>query len=66
MASVNISIPQNAACEIETDSGLSSNNFDGFTKTDDGHYQTPGFANAKNKIHINIDGGMSDFKVNRY
>jgi len=66
MASVNINIPQNAACEIETDSGLSSNNFDGFTKTSDGNYQTPGFASAQNKIHINISGGMSDFKVNRY
>jgi len=66
MASVEIAIPQNAACEIETDSGLSSNNFEGFTKTDDGHYQTPGFAAAKNKLHINISGGMSSFKVNRY
>ena len=66
MASVNIAIPQNAACEIETDSGLSSNNFDGFTKTDDGHYQTPGFATAKNKIHIDITGGMSDFRVTKY
>jgi hypothetical protein len=66
MASVEIAIPQNAACEIETDSGLSSNNFEGFNKTDDGHYQTPGFATAKNKMHINIDGGMSSFKVNRY
>ena len=66
MASVEIAIPQNAACEIETDSGLSSNSFDGFTKTDDGHYQTPGFATAKNKLHININGGMSSFKVTRY
>ncbi|MFI5158270.1 MAG: LiaI-LiaF-like domain-containing protein [Sphingobacteriales bacterium] len=66
MASVEINIPQNAACEVETDSGLSSNNFNGFNKTNDGHYETPGFASAKNKIHINISGGISDFKVNRY
>ena len=63
---VTISIPQNAACRIETDSALSSTNFDGFDKREDGHYETPGFDNAKNKIYINMSGGVSDFKVRRY
>ena len=66
MASVNISIPQNAACKIITDSGLSNNSFDGFTKTDDDNYETPGFDAAKTKIILNISGGLSDFKVHRY
>jgi len=66
MADVNINIPQNAACKIITDSGLSSNSFDGFTKTDDDNYETPGFDAAKSKIIINISGGISSFKVHRY
>jgi hypothetical protein len=61
-----ISIPQGAACDIETDSGLSDNHYDGFTKTSDNEYETPGFSSAKNKIHIHISGGLSDFKVSRY
>jgi hypothetical protein len=66
MANVSISVPQNAACKITTDSGLSNNSFDGFTKTDDGDYETPGFDAAKTKIILNISGGLSDFKVHRY
>ncbi|HEY0244107.1 MAG TPA: hypothetical protein VGC01_00965, partial [Mucilaginibacter sp.] len=66
VSEVNISIPQNAACRIKTDSGLSSNQFDGFNKKDDDDYETAGFANAKNKMYINISGGISDIKVKRY
>jgi hypothetical protein len=66
MASVDINIPQNAACRITTDSGLSSTDFDGFTKKDDGTYETTGYETAVNKLNININGGMSGFKVNRY
>jgi hypothetical protein len=66
VSEVTIEIPQNAACRVETDSGLSSNSFDGFTKKDDGHYETTGFDAAKNKIYIHMSGGISDFKVRRY
>jgi hypothetical protein len=66
VSEVRIRVPNNAACRISTDSGLSSNNFEGFTKTNDGHYETPGFNSAKNKINIKLDGGISDFKVTRY
>lgn len=66
VSGVDISIPQNAACSIETDSGLSDNKFDGFSKTSDNNYETPGFSSAKNKMHIHISGGLSDFKVRRY
>jgi hypothetical protein len=66
VSSVDISIPQDAACSIETDSGLSDNHFDGFNKTRDNNFETPNFATAKNKIHVHISGGLSDFKVSRY
>lgn len=66
VSEVTIEVPQNAACRVQTDSGLSSNSFDGLTKKDDGHYETPGFDAAKNKIFIHMSGGISDFKVRRY
>jgi hypothetical protein len=66
VSSVEVSIPQNAACSIQTDSGLSSNNFDGFNKSADNNFETPGYSAAKNKMHIHISGGLSDFKVRRY
>jgi hypothetical protein len=66
VSEVEISIPQNVACEITSASGLSSSNFDGFTKKDNGVYTTAGFENAKNKLFIRMTGGISDFKVHRY
>jgi len=66
VSGVDISIPQNAACSIETDSGLSDNHFEGFNKTSDNNYETPGFNTAKNKMHIHISGGLSGFNVKRY
>ena len=66
VSGIDISIPKDAACSIETDSGLSDNHFEGFNKTSDNNYETPGFAAAKNKIHIHMSGGLSDFKVKKY
>lgn len=66
VSEVNIRIPQSAACRIVTESGLSSNNFNGFVKKEDNSYETPGFSSAKNKMYIKMSGGVSDFKVNRY
>jgi len=66
VSGVNIKIPENAACSIESNSGLSGNDFDGFTKTRDNHYETPNFAAAKNKMYIHISGGLSGFDVSRY
>jgi hypothetical protein len=63
---VEISIPKNAACKVDVSSGLSSNNFDGFTKIDGSHYITPGYEAAANKIYIHLKGGVSDFNVKRF
>jgi len=64
-SSVDITIPNTAACDIESNTGLASNSFDGFDKQDNGHYQTPGFAAAKNKMFITINGGVGSFDVHR-
>ncbi|QQL49169.1 LiaF transmembrane domain-containing protein [Mucilaginibacter ginkgonis] len=66
VSDIKISVPNGAACSITSSTGLSDNKFNGFTKTSDNHYETPGFANAKKRIYINISGGMSDFSVDRY
>jgi hypothetical protein len=63
---VEISIPKNAACDITVHSGLSSNDFEGFTKVNGSHYTTPGFEGSANKIYIHLKGGVSDFEVKRY
>ncbi len=66
VSGVDISIPKDAACSIETESGLSDNHFEGFNKSDENSYETAGYQNAKTKIHIHISGGLSDFHVKRY
>jgi len=66
MAGVDIYIPRDAACSVETDSGLSGNQFDDIPKVSDDHYQTAGYDQAKTKFDIHISGGFSGFHVNRY
>jgi hypothetical protein len=65
-ADITIEVPKDAACHIETNAGLSSTSFDGFTKQDEENYVTANFKSAKNKIYIKFSGGVSDFKVHRY
>ena len=66
VSEVNIKIPKDAACRIRKSSGLSSSDFQGFVKQGDKSYETPGFATAKNKYYISIQGGVSEFNVTRY
>ncbi|HVW96499.1 MAG TPA: DUF5668 domain-containing protein [Mucilaginibacter sp.] len=66
VSAVNVKIPMDAACRIESNSGLSGNDFNGFSKTHDNVYETPNFASARNKLYIHISGGLSGFDVSRY
>ena len=66
VAAITIRIPQDAACEIRLESALADNDFQGFQKKDGDHYQTPGFATAKNKIHIRANCSLSSFKIERF
>lgn len=65
-ADITIKIPKAAACRIEKHSAMSSSNFDGFDKKDDGSFETRGYPSAKSKILIQFSGGVADFKVIRY
>ena len=65
-SSVEISIPEEAGCEIKSDIVLSKKKFEGFKKTDDDVYRTENFNSAVKKIFMNIDSGVSSIKINRY
>lgn len=66
VADVKLNIPEGSGCLIKTKTGLSSKDFTGFTKLDNGTYETPNYKSAVNKIFINLDGGLSNFEVQRY
>lgn len=66
ISEVDLEVPKDAACSIESKSNLSSTQFDGFKQTDKTHYETPGFESAVTKIIIHLDGSMSDYEVHRY
>lgn len=66
VSETDISIPRSVGCQIKVKSGMSSQDFDEFTKQPDGTYTTDGFSSATKKIIINLNGGLSDFEVKRY
>ncbi len=66
IAKVSILIPTESGCKIITKTGLSSKDFPGFTKSDDGTFTSPNYSSTSNKIMINLKGGLSDFEVKRY
>ena len=66
IADVKIKIPTSSGCRIKTKTGLSAKDFTGFTKMNDGTYETPNYSTSTNKIFINFDGGLSSFEVARY
>lgn len=66
VAEVKIEVPETVGCQIKTSTGLSSKDFEGFTKKGDGTYETANYSSATKKINIVLKGGLSDFNVNRY
>lgn len=66
VADVKINIPEGSGCRIKTKTGLSSRDFNGFSKLADGTYETPNYKTSAKKIFLNLDGGLSSFEVNRY
>lgn len=66
VADVKIRIPSAAGCRIKSSTGLSAKDFTGFTKLENGSYETPNYATSTKKIFITLDGGLSNFEVSRY
>jgi hypothetical protein len=59
-------VPRGAGCQIKTDSGLSFEDFDGFTRQPDGSYATSNFNSTTKRIIIAMKGGLSNIEVKRY
>jgi hypothetical protein len=66
VADVKIRVPEGAGCRITSKTGLSSKDFTGFIKLENGTYETPNYASSTKKIFISLDGGLSNFEVSRY
>jgi hypothetical protein len=66
IADITVLIPKGVACEVQIGSAIADNDLFGFQKKDDDHYETPGFASAKNKIHIKSNCTLSSFKIDWY
>lgn len=60
-----IEVPDSAGCKIIGEDGPNSFSFDGFDMNDDEDWQTPNFTEAKRKIVINLDAGLSKTSVRR-
>ncbi len=65
-SSVTLRIPSSTACELRTESALSSKNFEGFNKIESGLYRTSNFNDAKKRMTIRIESGLSKLTVERY
>lgn len=63
---IEINVPSESACEVNTSTILSGRELDGFNKIRKGLYQTPNFSNSANQIFIDIDAAVSGVKVERY
>lgn len=66
VADVKINIPEGSGCKIRTKTGLSAKDFADFIKIDNGNYETANYKTSAKKVFINLDGGLSNFEVNRY
>jgi hypothetical protein len=64
-SSINIEIPYESACELRTNTVLSSRDIDGFNKISGGLYQTPNFSDSVSQIIIEIDAAVSSLEVKR-
>lgn len=66
VSEIEISIPDSVACKINIESGLSSNDFKGFIKREDGSFTTENYDESSKAIVLNLEGGLSKFRVKRY
>lgn len=66
VADVKLRIPKTLGCRLTSKTGLSSKDFEGFEKKNNGTYETSNYGTAAKKIFISLDGGLSNFEVSRY
>lgn len=64
-ADLDITVPAGVAARIDFEGGISSLDIDEsrFPKQDDGHYVSPDFNDAANRVTIKIEAGVSDITI---
>jgi hypothetical protein len=65
-SSIDIEIPEEFACEITTNTILSSKDLEGFNKISNGTYVTDDFSDRSKNIIIEVDAAVSSLNVERY
>lgn len=65
-AALKIYVPKTSGCKVTGDMVLMTKELDGLTKSESGNYQTNNYEGSKNKVLINVDGGVSSIKIKRY
>lgn len=65
-ASLTVYIPETSGCKVTGDMVLMSKELKGFDKKESSYYYTSNYDESKNKIIIDVNGGVSSFKVLRY
>ncbi len=65
VADIDIDLPADVACEIISNSALSSKDFEGFTKVSSGIYRTPDFDKSKTHWVLSLETGVSSVSVSR-
>ena len=63
---IDILIPQNVGCEINSEAALTSRNYEGFVKIKKNLYRTESFDSSQKRIYIEIDCGVSSIDVKKY
>ena len=65
-ASLTIYVPKASGCKVSGEMILMKKELSGFDKKGSDYYITNNYEESPNKILIDIDGGVSSFKVRRY
>lgn len=66
-SSVSIRVPKSLGVRLVLDTGLSSKNLpEGYKKIDDETYQSPNYDSSDRKLTLNVDMGLSSFKLSTY
>ncbi len=65
VSSIDLTIPEGLGTQLEFSGALSNRNIRGFTRTEDGVYETDDFRRALNTASVRINSAVSNIQVNR-
>jgi len=65
-SSVVLYVPSSVGCRVYDHAELSSKSFEDLVKDSDGRYHSANYEEAKKKVFVDIDAGVSSIKIRRY